>query len=722
LDYDPLSEESKAGNAMIWEGEAPAEPGYIERASARQEPRPPWPVTRISLANSMRGTHDAFDGGHHMLSKRVQRWMLTLIALLPILCWICQAPAQSAPPAPLKFDTTGAQVGEQLPNLTIYDLDGKPGHLDSVWSYRTGVLLLTSSLSCPKSRASYPRAEELADKLDANLPVEIIYVLEAHPKTDPSPYRGYEDLTAENRRDGILCRQPKTLDERLKLANQFKLRLHVKPTIHVDGMDNAVWSALGGGPNMGVLLDNRGIVIARQGWFDAPSMQKAIDAFAAKAKEQRPSEMQTTQDKAMDSQLRAAKIEPWLAAREFEKPDPAAAFDLLKRFPELAKYTTEAGRFTHGESILALAAKGGNVHLVETLIEKGADVNGQNVASASPLHFAAKAGNVAVVKLLIEHGADVNLKAAAGPTPLQEAAIYGHRDVVDLLLKEGAKTNLFSNAAMGNVDAVRKALDADLTRGQRPDGWSRTLLDYAAATGQVAVMKLLYSYGVKDDQPALQYVSDPASFWAARQKQIASVEFLLNSGDDPNTRGMYSDTLMHVAAGRNDSELARLVLRMKPNLQLEDIGGDAPLHDAVMSKSYDVAALLLDAGADPNMGQGPMLGPCAPGPDSQSLETALQFAAEMPDIQMAGLLLSHGAAINARDRSGRTALHHAVSAGDEATAAQRLDTVRFLLAHGADANAKDSEGRTPLDVTNHEALRPILKEHGAKSGVPADAQ
>lgn len=196
---------------------------------------------------------------------------LSIVVLLALLSSATRA--QPAAPAPLKFDTTGAQKGEQLPNLPLYDLDGKPARLNELWSNRTGILLLTSSLTCPKSRASYPRAEELAKQFGNDLPVEIIYVLEAHPKGDPSPYRGYEDVTAENRRDGILCPQPTTLSERLKLAKRFKDRLHIKTPIHVDGMDNAVWSALGGGPNMGVLVDADGIVIARQGMvrcaFDA---------------------------------------------------------------------------------------------------------------------------------------------------------------------------------------------------------------------------------------------------------------------------------------------------------------------------------------------------------------------------------------------------------------------------------------------------------------------
>src|SRR5258708_14934668 len=89
------------------------------------------------------------------------------------------------PPVPLKFDDTGAQVGDQLPNLPIYDLDGKSERLVDPWSYRAA-LLLTSSLTCPQSRSSYPRAEALATRVGDELPVNIIYVLGAHPKGDSS--------------------------------------------------------------------------------------------------------------------------------------------------------------------------------------------------------------------------------------------------------------------------------------------------------------------------------------------------------------------------------------------------------------------------------------------------------------------------------------------------------------------------------------------------------
>lgn len=653
------------------------------------------------------------------LIPSVQR--LSIVLFLALLSNATKA--QPAAPAPLKFDKTGAEVGEQLPNLPVYDLDGKPRRLSELWSNRSGVLLLTSSLTCPKSRASYPRAEELARQLGNDLSVEIIYVLEAHPKGDPSPYRGYEDVTAENRRDGILCKQPTTLQERLKLANRFKDRLHVKAPIHVDGMENAVWSALGSGPNMGVLVDSRGLVVARQGWFDAPSMHKAINEFLTHARRDQPKNDRSTADNALGARLKANQMEIWSAISVFRGNDVHSAAALLDRFPELATYTTGITQSTHGQTMLDFAVEGGSIPIIELLLSRAASINAESDLFPSPLHVACKIGNLPVAELLVKRGADVNLKARAGPTPLQEAAIYGHPDVVKFLSKAGAKPNFFSQVATGELDSVRQTLEVDPTRAQRPDGWNRTPLDYAAATGQIAMMNLLFSYGVKDDEPTIEFVSEPAIHWAAQHRQTAAVQLLLDAGDNPNVTGIWGDTLLHIAAARGDSELARIVLRCKPNLQAQSMDGDAPLHVAVRSKSYELAAMLLAAGADPNVKCGPDRRPCAifrGGDDPGTLQTPLQAAAEICDVRMLAMLLARGAAINARDHAGWTTLHYAVSAGAEQTATERRETVQFLLAHGADVNAKNAEGQTPLDVTNYEELRSLLREQGAKLGTPGD--
>ncbi len=59
--------------------------------------------------------------------------------------------------------------------------------------------------------------------------------------------------------------------------------------------------------------------------------------------------------------------------------------------------------------------------------------------------------------------------------------------------------------------------------------------------------------------------------------------------------------------------------------------------------------------------------------------------------EIAELLLAHKAEVNARSKSGTTALHEAASVGDK-------DTAELLLANKAELDAKPTGGRTPLHV------------------------
>jgi ankyrin repeat protein len=66
-----------------------------------------------------------------------------------------------------------------------------------------------------------------------------------------------------------------------------------------------------------------------------------------------------------------------------------------------------------------------------------------------------------------------------------------------------------------------------------------------------------------------------------------------------------------------------------------------------------------------------------------------------------GLLLDRGAAIDAADNRGRTALMIAAELGDAAV-------VELLLKRGADRALRDRQGKTALDLTVNEAVRQKL--------------
>ncbi|MFP6581836.1 MAG: ankyrin repeat domain-containing protein [Candidatus Hydrogenedentota bacterium] len=78
---------------------------------------------------------------------------------------------------------------------------------------------------------------------------------------------------------------------------------------------------------------------------------------------------------------------------------------LLKAKPEIVHTTTS----THGWTLLHMAAGGGNMRLVKILLERGAQVNAQNVHGKTALHYAASKGHIPIIHLLLHHNADKTL-------------------------------------------------------------------------------------------------------------------------------------------------------------------------------------------------------------------------------------------------------------------------------------------------------------------------
>ena len=75
------------------------------------------------------------------------------------------------------------------------------------------------------------------------------------------------------------------------------------------------------------------------------------------------------------------------------------------------------------------------------------------------------------------------------------------------------------------------------------------------------------------------------------------------------------------------------------------------------------------------------------------------------------MLLDHGADPNVRTPlyGHATPLHHASQSG-------RIDIARLLLEHGASVEVKDEDGRTPLDVASGEQgdeMNKLLLQHSA---------
>ncbi len=174
------------------------------------------------------------------------------------------------------YDRQGVQPGQRLGDMTLYSLRGRPQSLAALW--RDGpVLLVSGSYTCPVSRRTLPQAAELAGEYRGRLQVWMVYVYEPHPLIDPAPYTGRQWVTVWNYFAGILHRQPRSLEQRLALAERFNALISGRLPILVDSPRNTYWHQLGEGPNPALLVARDGTVLLKQGWFHRDNLRQRID-------------------------------------------------------------------------------------------------------------------------------------------------------------------------------------------------------------------------------------------------------------------------------------------------------------------------------------------------------------------------------------------------------------------------------------------------------------
>ena len=71
------------------------------------------------------------------------------------------------------------------------------------------------------------------------------------------------------------------------------------------------------------------------------------------------------------------------------------------------------------------------------------------------------------------------------------------------------------------------------------------------------------------------------------------------------------------------------------------------------------------------------------------------------------MLLERGAVVNAQAKDRSTPLHRASRFG-------AVEVARILLEHGADVEAEDDKGRTPLRSAGRDDMRKLLLEYSTK--------
>ena len=350
-----------------------------------------------------------------------------------------------------------------------------------------------------------------------------------------------------------------------------------------------------------------------------------------------------------------------------------------------------------GYTPLHLASRSGRSSVVEALTAAGANADAKTTTGGvTALHFAAAAATPTSISVLIDHGADVDAREDAwGQTPLMFAAAAGRVGAVKVLLRQGANTaitarvmNMEARDAADRADQQRSDWMADALRAVEegrplpepipdtgPDPIESPFVPQDSpgeqtqeANRQRTVSNLVSSSRLSHAQLVGGYGGLTALLLASRGGLVATTEALLDGGADIN----------QVSLGDHTS----------------------PLLMSTINGHFDLAMLLLERGADPNLSSDAGATPLYTTlntewiPKSRHPQPANRLQQEVAYMDLVKALLDAGADTNIRlnkqlwyttfgvdylriDRMGATPFWRAAYALD-------LEAMKLLVAHGAD--------------------------------------
>ncbi|XP_073446539.1 ankyrin repeat domain-containing protein 17 isoform X6 [Dendrobates tinctorius] len=338
-----------------------------------------------------------------------------------------------------------------------------------------------------------------------------------------------------------------------------------------------------------------------------------------------------------------------------QTPTPSPIISPSAMLPIYPSIDIDAQTESNHDTALTLACAGGHEELVQTLLERGANIEHRDKKGFTPLILAATAGHVGVVEILLDNGADIEAQSErTKDTPLSLACSGGRQEVVELLLARGA------NKEHRNVSDY-------------------TPLSLAASGGYVNIIKILLNAGAEINSRTGSKLGISPLMLAAMNGHTAAVKLLLDMGSDINAQiETNRNTALTLACFQGRTEVVSLLLDRKANVEHRAKTGLTPLMEAASGGYAEVGRVLLDKGADVN----------AP-PVPSSRDTALTIAADKGHYKFCELLISRGAHIDVRNKKGNTPLWLAANGG-------HLDVVQLLVQAGADVDAADNRKITPL--------------------------
>ncbi|CAF0726075.1 unnamed protein product [Brachionus calyciflorus] len=347
------------------------------------------------------------------------------------------------------------------------------------------------------------------------------------------------------------------------------------------------------------------------------------------------------------------------------------------------------------------ACSNGHEQIVDLLLKHGANPNKKSSSGSTPLHYAIQNNHANIVRKLLETCKDIiviDQPNENGHTPLMEASSNGNLECVKILVECGlANVNTYSAefketaltlaSYKGHVDVVRYLLEKGADCEHKTDEMHTALME-ACMDGHVEVAKILIENGASVNMPPDAFES-PLTL-AACGGHVELADLLIDNHADLEERNDEGYTPLMEAAREGHEEMVALLLFHDADINaITDETQETALTLACCGGCYEVAKFLLEAGADPNLG---------------NASTPLMEAAQEGHLELVQLLIKAGANVNkfytALITNGQNSNQNITSCESALSLAcenGHTDVVAALIKAGAESDRPDPDkGYTPL--------------------------